>query len=135
MKTGDVIISSSIFPLVKHYGIIICYNNQTLVAHNSYSTGCIEIDTYNDFKKTRQIHGIIPTEKTINPEQLLNEVNEIKQQKRYDFFNYNCEDFVKQVCGCVIGNDQRIIWLYFGLMILIKVILFIIFIKIIKQIK
>lgn len=127
--TGDIleVNSYSIIKGVtfsKHYGILFFINDVPYITHNSFSTGKIEIEPFEKFIKGRKIYKVL-NHVNLTDKEILYKSLKLQKEKKYNFFTYNCEDYIKELCKCNIGFDQRIGW-FFGLVFFI-IILYIIF--------
>lgn len=114
-RTGDVleVNSYSIIPgivFTKHYGIYFLKDGIPYITHNSFSTGRIEIQPFDEFMRGRKVYRIF-NHANLTDEEIYNKSLRLQQQKKYKFFTYNCEDYIGEVCGCNMGFDQRIGWL------------------------
>lgn len=97
------------------------------MADNVFWSQKLEVSTWDDYLKERNIVGVIRNANTqaVTDAYVQQKVEEAKKIN-YNFFSYNCEDFVRSVCGCYIGTDQRIKYMLIFIAILT---LFIIYIK------
>ena len=114
-QTGDIleVNSYSIIPgivFTKHYGIYFLIDGIPHITHNSFSTGKIEIKPFDDFMRGRKVYRIL-NHVNLTDEEIYNKALELKSKKGYNFFSYNCEDYIGEVCKCNMGFDQRIGWL------------------------
>lgn len=120
LKVGDIVEMSSKVPsnnrffpnllvtFVKHFGIIVEQDGELKVLHNPYD-GSPLIETQEKVFYKREPDRVLHTE--VTNEQILEKFEGCKN-KKYKFWEFNCEDFVSEICGCNIGKDQRIY--YFG---------------------
>lgn len=120
LQPGDIVEMSSRVPsnnrlfanmivtFVKHYGIAVNVNNEIMIAHNPYGKQP-EIVSQSTIFNGRQPDRIMHTQITNN--EILNRFAQC-QNNAYKFFQFNCEDFVRSICACQIGVDQRVS--YFG---------------------
>lgn len=126
--TGDVleVNSHSIIPSIspaRHYAMYFERDGVPYVAHNAFSTGKIEIEPFDKFMEGRVVYRIINHADLTN-EEIDARATELQGKKDYKFFSYNCEDFVREMCQCHVGFDQRLGW---GIaLILISIFLFLI---------
>lgn len=128
LQTGDILVTTSFVPLIHHFAVYYKdQNNQPSVADNVFWSQKLEVSGIDDYKKKRNIIGIIRNNNTINltDKFIQGKVEEAKKMN-YQFFAFNCEDFVRSVCGCYIGTDQRIKYM---ILIIFILTLFIIYIK------
>lgn len=114
-STGDVleVNSHSFIPNVsfaRHYGMYFLREGIPYVAHNSFSTGKIEIEPFDDFMKNRVVYRVI-NHVDLTDEEIDAKATELQETKDYKFYTYNCEDFVRELCQCNLGFDQRLGWL------------------------
>lgn len=110
-KTGDIIeVNSTSFPYATHYGIYFIKEDVPYIAHNTMATGGIEIEPFADFIKGRSTLKVIRNVSHMTDEQIYERALEIKKKKEYSLFKYSCESFVREMCDCFIGIDQRIIF-------------------------
>lgn len=130
-KTGDILIVGTWpIPIFDHYAIVFFKDNVGYVAHNSFRSKKIIITDLNEFIATRQVRKVISTNGSLTDEYIYNKTLELNEiGKTYNFFGYNCESYIRDVCGCNWGTDQRKEFLLFfaGL-----IIVSIVFYKIIK---
>lgn len=114
-KTGDVleVNSYSIIPgivFTKHYAIYFLKDGIPYVTHNSFSTGKIEIEPFDEFMRGRKVYRVL-NHVDLTDEEIYNKSLELQAKKGYNFFTYNCEDYIGEICKCYMGFDQRIGWL------------------------
>lgn len=111
-KTGDILQTTSVVPFVRHYAIIFYKDNIGYVADNSFTDGCIRIFTLSQYQEDQDIVGIIRTPNTLNiTDELIEQKISEHKPKGYRFFTFNCENFIRDICGCQFGLDQRIVYL------------------------
>lgn len=91
----------------------------------------ILIEPLDEFLAIRKVNGVIPTNGRHTDDEIHSKACLFNDQgKKYDFFGYNCESFVREVCGCSWGMDQRKEFILFLLEIfLIGTIIYLIFKK------
>lgn len=113
-RTGDVLVSKVKF--LRHFAILFYQNGKPLVADNSFGTARVDVFNLDEYRQIRDVIGIIRTPET---EKLTDEAIEqgIEEAKitGYKFFKFNCEDFIRSICHCYIGDDQRV---YYAKMLL-----------------
>lgn len=125
LKTGDVFSTPSkfpkdspifpdwLFPPVSHVGIIVIEDDgRAMVVHNPFG-GKPEYVPFEKVFDKRNIDRIIRTgvTKDVIMERFHHCEDEFKCNTRpYEFLNFNCEDFVRSICQCDIGFDQRKGW-------------------------
>lgn len=127
-QTGDILVTTSIVPLVHHFAIAFVRNGKLMVADNAFGSGKLEVFEMAEYAKMRNIVGIIRNAKTTALTDSLIEEKIVEGQKiNYRFFSFNCEDFIRNTCSCNIGLDQRIYYGRIFLGIIIIIILFKIF--------
>ena len=129
LRSGDVfacptkvpksspILAGLVVPIISHVGMIVIIDGETKVIHNPFD-GSPEIVPYESIFTDRKIGRIIRT--NITTEEILSRFRECEDQykcnirdeyaKEYKFFYRNCEDFVRSLCNCNIGFDQRRGW-------------------------
>lgn len=127
LQTGDILVTASVVPFIRHYAVFYYdERGKPTVADNSFLSG--KLDTFDEkaYKTLRTITGVIRNENTtsLTNAYIQKKVEEGKK-KNYQFFSFNCEDFVRSVCGCTFGTDQRISYLVAFFFILLFIILFI----------
>lgn len=123
-NTGDILVTPTWpIPIFNHYAIVFYRNGVGYIAHNSIRKSKIIIMTLEDFLKTRKIWYVISTDGRLDDEYIYNKTQELNEAgKRYNFFGYNCESYVREVCGCNWGTDQRKEFLlYFGVLLILGV--------------
>ena len=127
LQTGDILQTASVVPFIKHYAIFYYdKDGKPTVADNSFLSGKLDTFPEDGYKAMRTITGIIRNENTINlTNQHIQQKVEEGKKKNYQFFAFNCEDFVRSVCGCTFGTDQRIAYLVAFFFILVFIIIFI----------
>lgn len=108
-NTGDILVTGTWpVPIFDHYAIVFYDNNIGYVAHNSIRKGVVIFTPLIEFLEKNKIRRVISTNETLTDEHIINKANEVNEQgKRYNFFGYNCESFVMDVCACRWGTDQR----------------------------
>lgn len=128
LQTGDILVTTSVVPLIQHFAVYYRdQNNLPTVADNVFWSHKLEVSGIDQYKQKRNIIGIIRNNNTINlTDKFIQEKVEEAKKMNYQFFAFNCEDFVRSVCGCYIGTDQRIKYM---LMLILILTLFIIYIK------
>ena len=106
--TGDILVTSSFVPTVNHFAIVFKQDGQDMVADNVFWSHKLEVSPLEDYKKQRNIIGILRGDETMSltDDYIKQKVDKAKNIN-YKFFDYNCEDFVRDVCKCNIGYDQR----------------------------
>lgn len=119
-----------IVPFVKHYAMIVFVkdeqgNDKLSVVHNTF-LGQPHIDPIEAITEERPINRILRT--NIPNATVLERYNKCKENK-YAIFGFNCESFVRSICNCNIGTDQRIGWGAGLGIILLLIILYLIFRK------
>lgn len=125
-NTGDILVVGTWpIPLFDHFAIVFYKNNVGYVAHNSFRSSKIILSGLDEFVGSRDVRRVIPTNGTLTDDHIYNKTIELnKQGKTYDFFGYNCESYVREVCKCDWGMDQRkefIIWLLATIVIAVVV--------------
>lgn len=132
-KTGDILVVGTWpIPIFDHFAIVFYRNGTGYVAHNSFRSKKIIISGLDEFIKSREVRKVIPSPEPITDEYIYNKTVELnKQGKSYNFFGYNCEEYVREVCGCNWGTDQRKEFIIFFAILLV---LAVIFCQIIKRI-
>lgn len=122
-KTGDILVVPTWpVPLFNHFAIVF-YKDEMIngvlqkvpyVAHNSFKSMInrekenILIEPLSHFLALRKVRSVISTDGRHTDEEIYNKALELNEKgKKYDFFGYNCEGFVREVCGCSWGVDQR----------------------------
>lgn len=130
-KTGDILVVGTWpIPIFDHYAIVFYKDGVGYVAHNSFKTKSIITTPLKEFTDTRTIRRVISTDNKLTDEYIFNKTNELNNEgKNYNFFGYNCESYVRDICGCNWGTDQRKEFLLF---LLLLIVLSIIFNRIIK---
>lgn len=108
-KTGDILVVGTWpVPIFDHYAVVFYKDGVGYVAHNSFKSKNIIISGLDEFIKTRQIRKVFSTNGTLTDEYIYNKTCELNRQgKTYNFFGYNCESYVKEICSCNWGTDQR----------------------------
>lgn len=106
-STGDIlVVLTQPIPLFNHFAIVFYREGKGYVAHNSFLSGYVIITPLEEFLK-RKVLKVYPVD-GLTDEYIYNKTLECNSKnKTYDFFGYNCESFVKEVCGCNFGMDQR----------------------------
>lgn len=68
----------------------------------------ILVEPLSHFLALRKVRGVISTNGRHTDEEIQSKATLFNEQgKKYNFFGYNCEGFVREVCGCSWGVDQR----------------------------
>lgn len=127
-KTGDILIVPTWpIPLFNHFAIVFYKDRIPYVAHNSFRSMInreqknILIEPLDGFLGMRKLRGVISTAGRHTDEEIYSKSILFNEQgKKYNFFGYNCEGFVREVCGCSWGVDQRkeFIVFLFGILLL-----------------
>lgn len=130
-NTGDILVVGTWpIPIFDHFAIVFYRDGKGYVAHNSFKSQTIIITSLDEFVNTRPIRRVISTNGKLTDEYIYNRTLELNAEgKTYNFFGYNCESYVRDVCGCNWGMDQR---REFILFILIVTVLLILIFKLIK---
>lgn len=112
LKTGDILKTTTETPTVRHFAVVFHRNGVAMVADNSFLTKRIDIFNVEDYLKQRNVIGVIRNEKTlaVTDQRVEDKIKE-HRARGYRFFSFNCEDFVRDICDCDLGVDQRIIYL------------------------
>ena len=131
LQTGDLLempskfhksyplVGGEIIPLVNHYGVYVEVDGEPMVAHNPFG-GYPEIIPLSKIESDRRINRVIRM--GLSQEEILERFNSCKHRP-YNFFDFNCEKFIEHICGfCKIGDDQRIGWLLFFVMIILIIV-------------
>lgn len=108
-NTGDVLVTlTQPIPLFNHFAIVFYKDGIGYVAHNSFMSGDVIITPLDEFMK-RHIRKVYPAAAGLTDEGIYNKALECNANpnKKYNFFGYNCESFVREACGCNFGTDQR----------------------------
>jgi hypothetical protein len=105
-KTGDII--KTVVPQIKafdHYGILFYDQGMPLVAS---FCDTVSIDTYDCYVSTRTVRGIIPSDNKLSDNDIYQRVKSIADDNReFNVIGYNCESFVREVCGRDWGMEQK----------------------------
>lgn len=109
-------------PIIKHYGIVCNVNGEQCLVHNVIGrnptiTPCDEVFT------NRRIERVLRTGMTDN--QILGKFDSCRE-KKYNLWNWNCENLMIFISGSSIGFQQRDGW-SIGFAVLIVVFLVLIF--------
>lgn len=126
-KTGDILVVGTWpIPIFDHFAIVFYKEGIGYVAHNSFRSKTIIISGLDEFIKTRRIRKVISTDGKLSDEYIYNKTGELNSQgKTYNFFGYNCESYVREICGCNWGTDQRKeFMLFFAGLLIFGIILF-----------
>lgn len=108
-KTGDILITGTWpIPIFDHYAICFYKDGVGYVAHNSFRSKKIIITPLEEFTTLRKIRKVISTNDNLTDHYIYNKTVELnKEGKTYNFFGYNCESYVREICKCNWGTDQR----------------------------
>lgn len=106
-NTGDIlVVLTQPIPLFNHFAIVFYREGKGFVAHNSFLSVEVIITPLDEFLK-RKVLKVYPVA-GLTDEYIYNKAIECNaNNKTYNFFGYNCESFVREVCGCDFGTDQR----------------------------
>lgn len=106
-NTGDIlVVLTQPIPIFNHFAIVFYREGKAYVAHNSFLSGEVIITPLDEFLK-RKVLKVYPVP-GLTDEHIYNKAIECNaHRKTYDFFGFNCEEFVREVCGCNFGTDQR----------------------------
>lgn len=123
-KTGDILVVGTWpIPMFNHFAIVFYKDCIGYVAHNSFRSKKIMLTGLDEFTKSRKIWKVIPTDGKLTNEEIYNKTVELnKQGKTYNFFGYNCEEYVREVCQCNWGMDQRKEFIIFIIIVIIIII-------------
>lgn len=124
-NTGDILVVGTWpIPLFDHFAIVFYRNGTGYVAHNSFRSKKIIISGLDEFVKSRKVRRVILSNGLQTDDYIYNKTVELnKQGKTYNFFGYNCEEYVREVCGCDWGTDQRREFIiYFLLLVIVAII-------------
>lgn len=101
-QNGEVIRSRVIgSPFIFHYGIVIQKDGFNYIAHNpSHADGSPHpiIEPLNDFWKGRRFEKSFGVLTNKSSDELIATFDNLKH-KEYNYFLFNCEDFVNQMIG------------------------------------
>lgn len=127
-KTGDILLVPTWpIPLFNHFAIVFFKDGIPYVAHNSFRSMInredrnILIEPLDRFLEIRKVKGVISTNGRHTDDEIHSKACMFNDQgKKYDFFGYNCESFVREICGCSWGVDQRKEFLvfFFGVLLI-----------------
>ncbi len=108
-KTGDILVVGTWpIPLFNHFAIVFYKDGIGYVGHNSFKSKTILVDPLDQFLATRPIRRVYLSSGKVTDQQIADKIVELnKSGKTYNFFGYNCESFVREVCQCNWGADQR----------------------------
>lgn len=106
-NTGDIlVVLTQPIPLFNHFAIVFYRDEIGYVAHNSFLSGEVIITPLDEFLK-RRVLKVYPVG-GLTDEYIYNKAMECNaKRKTYDFFGFNCEEFIREVCNCNFGTDQR----------------------------
>lgn len=130
-KTGDILVVGTWpIPIFDHFAIVFYKNGTGYVAHNSFRSKKIILSGLDQFVNSRSVRRVISTDGKLTDDYIYNKTVELNAEgKTYNFFGYNCESYVREVCNCNWGTDQRKEFIYF---IIIVILLLTILFKITK---
>lgn len=126
-KTGDILVTPTMpVPLFDHFAIVFYYNNKGYVAHNSFLKKTVVFDPLDEFCTTRKILRVIKPQTKLSDDGIYKKALYLNQAgKKYNFFGYNCESFVREACGCDIGIDQReLMLIIIGILVYMSILLY-----------
>lgn len=111
------------FPLIKHYGMIVHIDDQQCIVHNIIGrqptiTPCCEVFT------DRKIERVLRT--GMCREEILEKFNSCNC-KKYSLWNWNCESLMTFIWGFPIGIPQRDAWTGGTTLLLLIIILLLVF--------
>lgn len=107
-------------PFVLHYGIVVIQDGEKKMGQTTFQQ-YPQIDSIEKTLNGRRINRIIRT--GLPSDQLISNHKEV-ENKKYHWWNFNCEHYVKQMTGINPGIDQRIT-LGIAIIILLLIILII----------
>jgi len=113
LKEGDIIYTNCIGnELCYHLGIVYCKGDKKFVFHNAPTQinrfgGTIVFETFEEFKKGRDIKRIVRT--NVTNQKILQVVNKHKSEV-WDSLFFNCEDFVIEIVEGRRKSDLRDAW-------------------------
>lgn len=101
-------------PWFNHLGIVVHKEGTVCVAHNIPQDKSniwrqnVLIEPLDVFLGSKKVRGVISTNGRHTDEEIHQKVELLnKQDKKFSIFGYNCEDFVREVCGCSWGINQK----------------------------
>lgn len=129
LRTGDIVEINSkipgthvVVPFVKHYGIILHICDVQYVTHIPWYDKPV-METREKFEYLRKIKRVMRPETPLTDSQIIGNYHNLSD-KKYDFFNRNCEDYVSKLYNINIGFDQRRGYLIALLIIITLVLIF-----------
>lgn len=128
--TGDILeTTSQTFKLMAtHYAIVFSCDGVQYVAHHPNSSHRkVVIEPLSEFLTKRKVLRVI-CHVDFSDEVIISRVKFLQSRREYSLLNYNCEDFIRELCNCDIDVDQRA-GMWFGIAIILIVIIIIIKIR------
>lgn len=120
-STGDILVVPTWpIPVFDHFAIVFYRAGIGYVAHNSFRSKKIIITPLDEFTTTRTIRKVYKSTGLLTDDYIYNKTQELNAEgKTYNFFGYNCESYVREVCNCNWGTDQRKEFILFSVIIII----------------
>lgn len=116
-QTGDILKTDSFtIPFSRHYAIYFMKDGVGYVAHNPLKPA-ITIEPVNDFLKGRKFFGVV-AHADLTDQQIYHKATMLKNRRTWSLF-YNCEDFIREICNCWLGIDQRLIFVGFVVIMIV----------------
>ena len=112
IKTGDIIqVKSDFLPIIFHYGIVVCENNEKYILHNDPDKfnkhgGSIVKELLTDWIKGKDIVEVHKT--NVSKEQIEKVAQDFKQMP-YHLIHFNCEHFISKIVNKEIKLSPQII--------------------------
>lgn len=112
LKTGDIIkVKSDFLPIIFHYGIVLCENNEMYILHNDPDKfnrhgGSIVKEKLSDWIKGKdvvEVHNTNVTEKDIL------QVAEQMKKMPYHLIHFNCEHFVYKIVNKNFKTSPQVV--------------------------
>lgn len=99
LSNGDIIVSTSRYPFIRHYCIFAQDNNgHKKLIGNTYTDGVTIEDYHIYFSKYDFLSSHKSPISGISYDDLMKRYNNLKE-KKYHLFNFDCQDFVCEMTG------------------------------------
>lgn len=125
LHEGDIIETTTIYPLVRHYGVVVIQDEEKKIAHYPFPAKP-KIEDIHTACENKKITRLIKS--SLKSNEVIERHNEIAHRTINDYTNwflkFNCEDYIRKITGKCIGMDQRATFLGIIIVILLLILIF-----------
>jgi len=130
LQTGDVLVVKAVLVVkfmeafIRHYAIVYQKDGIQYVAEHKPLSHGLRTNLLSNYLNDRAVTGLVRSDKTmaLTDDYIQKKVNDCSPIG-YRLLTYNCEDFIRDICDCDIGYDQRKKFLNILLLSIIAIIL------------